>query len=66
MRFIWKVTSGKLLTKQAMAGKKRNLLCTKITYMLKLLLSIVTAIVEALVISGNKFLNACVEEVCRL
>jgi hypothetical protein len=33
-------------------------------YILKLLLSIVTAGIEALVISGNKFLYACVKEVC--
>jgi hypothetical protein len=54
-RAVWKVTSGELLTKQA-----NN------TYILKLLLNVVTTGIEALVISGNKFLYACVREVCRL
>jgi hypothetical protein len=35
-------------------------------YMLKLLLNIVTAGIEALVVLGNKFLYACVKEVCLL
>jgi hypothetical protein len=35
-------------------------------YMVKLLLSIVTAGIEALIISGSKFIYACVKEVCRL
>jgi hypothetical protein len=35
-------------------------------YILELLLSIVTTGIEVLVISGNKFLYACVKEVCRL
>jgi hypothetical protein len=35
-------------------------------YILKLLLNIVTAGIEALVVSRNKFLHACVKEVCRL
>jgi hypothetical protein len=35
-------------------------------YILKLLLNVVTAGSEALVISGNKFLYACVREVCHL
>jgi hypothetical protein len=34
--------------------------------MLKLLLIVVTAGIEALVISGNKFLCCCVKEICRL
>jgi hypothetical protein len=33
-------------------------------YILKLLLNIVTAGIEALVALGNKFLYACVKEVC--
>jgi hypothetical protein len=36
----------------------------KNTYILKLLLNIVTARMEALVASENKFLYACVKEVC--
>jgi hypothetical protein len=36
------------------------------TYVLKLLLNLVTTRTEALVISGNKVLYACVKEVCRL
>jgi hypothetical protein len=35
-------------------------------YVLKLLLNIVTAQVETLVVSENKFLYACVKEVCNL
>jgi hypothetical protein len=35
-------------------------------YILKLLHNIVSARIEALFISGNKFLYACVREVCRL
>jgi hypothetical protein len=61
-RTIQKITSGELLTEQAM---KKNVF-TKNTYMLKLLLNIVTARIETLVASGNKFLYACVKEVCRL
>jgi hypothetical protein len=64
MRAIRKVTSSELLTKQAL--KKKNLLDTKNVYILKLLLNIVTSGIEALVVSGNKFLYTCVKEVCRL
>jgi hypothetical protein len=35
-------------------------------YVLKLLLNIVTAGIEALVVMGNKFLYASVKEVCHL
>jgi hypothetical protein len=49
MRAVQKVISNDMLTKQAMRGKK--ILCTKKnTYILKLLLNIVTAGIEALVI----------------
>jgi hypothetical protein len=34
--------------------------------MLKLLLNTVTAGIEALIVSGNMFLYACVQEVCHL
>jgi hypothetical protein len=51
-----------LLTKQAMTG----LLYTRYAYTLKLLLNIVAAGYEALIISGNKFLYACMKEVCHL
>jgi hypothetical protein len=34
--------------------------------MLKLILNVVTAEIEALVVSVNKFLHACVKEFCRL
>jgi hypothetical protein len=47
-----------------MRGK--NYYMQKNTYMLKLLLSVVTAGIEALIVSGNKFLYACVKEVCHL
>jgi hypothetical protein len=57
MRVIRRVTSGVLLTKRA---KRKN------TFILKLLLNVVTSGIEALVASGNKFLYACVKEVCRL
>jgi hypothetical protein len=60
---IQKVTSGVLLTKQA---RRKNLLCIKNTYIFKLLLNVVTAIIEALAALGNKILFACVKEVCRL
>jgi hypothetical protein len=33
---------------------------------LKLLLDVVTAEIEAFVMSGDKFLYACVKEVCRV
>jgi hypothetical protein len=62
-RAIWTVTSGELLTKQAM---KKKLLYTKITYIVKFLLNVVTARTEALAISGNTFLYTCVKEVCHL
>jgi hypothetical protein len=62
-RAIRKVTSGELLSKQAM---RKKLLYTKNTYIRKLLLNIVTAGIEALVVLGNEFLYACVKEVCRL
>jgi hypothetical protein len=58
---IRKVTSGELLTRQAM----RKTLYAKNTYIHKLLLNIVTAGTEA-VVSGNTFLYACVKEACRL
>jgi hypothetical protein len=64
MRAIQKVNSGELLTKEAF--KKKKLLHTRNTYILKLLLNIITARIEALVILGNKFLYACVKEVCHL
>jgi hypothetical protein len=52
-----------LLTKQAM---RKNLLYTKNTYILKLLLNIFTVGNEALVVLGHKFLYASVKEVCHL
>jgi hypothetical protein len=41
------------------------LLYTKNKHIFKLLLNVVTAWIEVLVVSGNKFLYACVKEVCR-
>jgi hypothetical protein len=35
------------------------------TYILKTILNVVTAGIEALVVLGNKFLYACVQEICR-
>jgi hypothetical protein len=64
MRTTQKVTSNELLTKQAM--RRKHLLCTKITYILKPFLNVVTAGIEALVVSGNEFLYTCVKEVCHL
>jgi hypothetical protein len=55
LRASQKVTFGVLLTNQA-----------KNRYILKLLLSAVTARTEALVISGNTFLYSCAKEVCHL
>jgi hypothetical protein len=52
---IRKVTSDGLLT----GNKKKELLYTKNTHMFKLLINIVAAKIEALIISGNKFLYAC-------
>jgi hypothetical protein len=63
-RAIRKVTSGDLLTKQAMRSKCYYV--QKNTYIFKLLLYIVTAGIEALVISGNTFLYAFVKEACVL
>jgi hypothetical protein len=59
MRAIWKVTSGELLTKQKCYIQRKK-------YILKVCLNVVTAGTEALVVSGNKFLYACVTEVCCL
>jgi hypothetical protein len=63
MRAIRKVTSSEQLTKQATTKKYY---IQKTMYIPKLLLNVVTAGIEALVISGKKFLYACVKEVCRL
>jgi hypothetical protein len=60
-RAIRKVTSGELLTKQAM---RKNYI--KNTYIINLLPNVVTAGIEAFVLLGNKVLYACVIEVCRL
>jgi hypothetical protein len=54
---------GELLTKQSMRGTNYYI---KYTYKLKLLLNVVTARTEAVVVTGSKFLYACVKEVCRL
>jgi hypothetical protein len=54
-RAMRKVTSGEMLTKQATSKK---LLYTNNTYILKLLLNVVTAGIETLFILGNKFLYA--------
>jgi hypothetical protein len=62
-RAIWKVSSSKLLTKQAM---RKKLFYTKNMYILKLHLSVVIVGINTLVSSGNKFLYACVKEICRL
>jgi hypothetical protein len=43
---------------------RKKTLYTKNTYILKLLLSIVTAGIETLVASGNKFFYAFVREIC--
>jgi hypothetical protein len=61
-RAIRKVTSGELLTKQAM---RKNVIIYRNMYILKLLLNVVTAGIDALV-SENKVLYACVKEVCHL
>jgi hypothetical protein len=47
-------------------NEKKNVLYTKNTHIFKLLINIVTAEIEALIISGNKVLYACVKEVCCL
>jgi hypothetical protein len=47
---------GGLLTKQAM---RKKLLYTGNMYILKLLLSVVTTRIKALVMSGNKIMYAC-------
>jgi hypothetical protein len=57
-----KVTSGELLTKEATS---KMYYIQKNTYILKLLLNVITAEIEEL-LSGNKFLYACVKEVCHL
>jgi hypothetical protein len=63
LRAIRKVTSGELLTKQAM--RKKMYYVQKNTYILKLLLNVVTPRIEALA-SRCKLLYACVKEVCCL
>jgi hypothetical protein len=62
-RTIRKVTTSELLTKQAM--RQNIYYIRKNTYILTLLLDVVTAGIEALV-SGNQFLHAPVKEFCRL
>jgi hypothetical protein len=64
MRDIRKVTCGGLFTKQAM--RKEIVLFTESTYILKLLLNIVTDRTEVPIISENKFLYAFVKEACHL
>jgi hypothetical protein len=56
--------SAKLLEKQSMG--KVNSLYIKNVYILKLLLNIGTTEIKELVALGNKFLYACVREVCHL
>jgi hypothetical protein len=51
------------VTKEAIR-KKINYI-QKNMYILKLLLNLIIAGIEALIVSGNKFLYACVKEVCR-
>jgi hypothetical protein len=63
-RVIWKVSSGELLTKEERRIKIYYI--QKNMYIIKLLLNVVTAGIEALVVSGNKFLYARVKELCRL
>jgi hypothetical protein len=61
MRAIRKVTSGELLTKHEI--RKKIIIYKKdLCYFSK----IVTAGIKALVVLGNKFLYAYVQEVCRL
>jgi hypothetical protein len=63
MSSIQKVACGELLTKQAM---RKSVLYMKNTYMLNLLLNVVTTGIEAHVILENKFLCASVKKVCSL
>lgn len=63
MRAIQKVTSGELLTKQEM---RKKILYTKDRYILKLICTVVTARIEALIVSGNKFSYDSVKEVRHL
>jgi hypothetical protein len=46
--------------------RKKMYYTEKNMYILKLLRNVVTARIEAPVISGNKFLYACVKQVCSL
>jgi hypothetical protein len=64
-RLFRKVTSGELLTKEAM---RKRILYTKNTYIrvLKILLNVVTDGTELPVVSGNKFLYTCAKQVYRL
>jgi hypothetical protein len=62
-RAIRRITSGELLTKQTM---RKILLNTKNMYILNLFLKVFITGIEAIVVSGNKFLYACVKEVCLL
>jgi hypothetical protein len=63
MRAIWKVIFSELITKQAM---RKKVLFTKKCIHTFVLFSVVTTGIEALVISWNKLLCACVKEVCHL
>jgi hypothetical protein len=46
------------------SGNEKKILYEN-TYILKTILNVVTAEIEALVVLGNKFLYACVKEICR-
>jgi hypothetical protein len=62
-RAIWKVTSSELITKQAM---RKEIINIKNTCILKVLFSVITIRIEALVVPEHEFLYTCVNEVCRL
>jgi hypothetical protein len=57
-RAIWKLTPSELLTKQE---TRKNYCYYVQKYILKLRLSVITVRIEALVISGNKFLCLCLK-----
>jgi hypothetical protein len=60
---IWKVTSNELIQQRK---KKKYIYIQKNMAVLQPLLNVVTARTEALAILGNKFLHACVKEICCL
>jgi hypothetical protein len=65
-RIIWRLFESNLRLAVNKTSNGEKILYAKNTYIFKPLLNVVSAGIEALIVSGNKFLHACVKAVCRL